>query len=58
MALKALTKTRRRELHLAIGEVHPSVVARQTRELKRGHRRLTRRLTKRKLRPPVVEVES
>lgn len=55
VAHTSLTKAKRRELHLAVGEVHPNVVARQTRELKRGHRRLTRRRTKRTLRPSEID---
>jgi len=50
VAQKSLTKTQRRDLHLAIGDVHPNVIARAARELKRSHRRLTRRSFRQTLR--------
>lgn len=50
MALKSLTKAQRRELHLSMADVHPNVIARSTRELKRSHRRLTRRSVRQTLR--------
>ena len=54
MAQKSFTRTQRREMHLTIGEVHPSVLSRVARALKRGHRRLVRRASRQQLRSPAV----
>ena len=49
MALKFISKAHRREMHFAVGVVHPKVIARSMRELKRGHRRLVRRTSRLRL---------
>lgn len=55
MALEVMTRTKRRWLHFISGDLHPNVVARATRELKRGHRRLVRRQWRQRLRTVVID---
>lgn len=55
MAQRSITKAERRWLHFISGDLHPNVVHRAVRELKRGHRRLTRRTAKQALRTPTAD---